>query len=221
MMEILYSHPFAHQLALCLSFILMQAPAFGYLFRVRGTDPARRPWWMPGKIVPISLMGLFTGVHSALVAGIHYGGYSWWLLGFIPAEIIALNLLLRVTWGEQFPDTNDTFNETWAPYVRKLTDWVVGFEYNEVTAQDEAKELYYKTIAWLPRYAIYGTLFAAIKCIAAFSVLPLLVWALAGVYIGVIYRHARDAHPGEDWVAKAERKAGVFLGTIIPGMLAP
>jgi hypothetical protein len=200
--------------------------SWGYLNRVRGSE--NRPKWLDNKIVILGLMGFISGLHSCSVIVVER--LTEWPVLVLAAvcitivilEIIAVNILFRPSWGEQFTDVNDTYHEDFTTGVRPVTNAIAGYEYDQLVASNDIKELFWKMISWQPRFFIYGLPLAAIKAGVSLSLMPFAVLGFGALWVGVMYYKARINHPTErDWVAHAERSAGKLLGVLVALMLLP
>lgn len=198
--------------------------SWGYLNRQRGAGDKKRDGWLNaigGKTAAICAMGLITSIHTNLVICLLHDWHWGWNIAFTFAEVLAVNILFRPSWGEIFPDTNDTFHEEFAFGVKRITNVITGYDYTAEVAQNDDKELFWKTVAWTARFGLFGVPFAVLKCVASISVLPLVVWVFGAAFVGFIYRRNRYAVIDGDWVAKAEKQAGSFVGAKSAIMLLP
>lgn len=207
-----------------LGFAGLLASSWRFLNRARGMGAADRPKLLPNKAVILTLMALLSSAQTVVAANQNYADIlAWWGYALVVgAEILAVNLLFRPTWGEIFPDTNDTYQEDFAFGVREIADALAGYRYDAKTAGQNDKELFWKIVAWWPRFGLYGIPFAALKCAAAASLAPMAIWFFGCMFIGVIYMRARYGFDGQNsWIAEAEKCNGFFLGVLSATMLIP
>lgn len=211
------------QIAILIILFVPSIDVFSYLYRQRGADNKDK-WTFQSKLLPIITLGIVSYIFTSFRMYNSNNDIPIWvyLLGLV-VEILNWIILCKPSWGEIFPWDVDTHKEKFPPFVRPVTDWIVGFKYNDLTANDSSSESLWKIVAWIPRMGIYGTPLALLKCAAAQSFLPLAIWIMAAAYIGLIYRRnfLKYRWSSEDWIAPSEKTVGAFLGGVIIMMALP
>lgn len=207
---------------LSVTFAIINGFSFYYLNRQRGAGEKRHKWlrYIGGKTGVIILMGLISSIHTNIILHLLYPVDIIFHVGLTLIEITAYCLLLKPSWGEIFPDGRGTFGEKFAPGVKWMTNILAGYEYNEDISTNKTQVIFWKMVAWVARFGIYGTPMALIKCFLISSALPLIVWWLGALMVGAIYRRNSQRLKGE-WLDVAEKEVGAFLGVLVALMLLP
>ena len=190
------------------------AAAWSFINRVRGAAQEQYPRWPAKKTTSLLLMGCASLV-PVMAAWRGYHEWGWEALGVAVWHMAGVQMVFRPSWGEIFPQANDTYMKGFAPGVRPLTNRLAGYVYDSDIALDDVREIFWKVSAWVARFGIYGTPLALSVCYVTTSILPLTVWWIGSLWVGWAYLRAFLNQKNEDPVATAERLSAAIMGFLI------
>lgn len=127
--------------------------------------------------------------------------------------VAAFFALLTPSWGEIFVQPLDTFKKGYAFLVREIANMAAGYQYDEVVAKDDVREMYWKMTAWVGRFGVYGLPLAGISAWLVQSPAVILTWIGLSLWAGWVYMRAYLNRKGsESETVDAERGVGALIG---------